>query len=454
MADTATDSTNDVQITDVGPSRKKLAITIPPETVEAKIAESIDTIAVEAAMPGFRKGHAPRALIEKKFGGAVRDEARNQLVAQAYSQAVESNALKVLGDPVGDLGESLAIERGKPLSFEVEVEVMPEFELPELDGLKVDKPVLEVTDEMVEEEIEKVKINEGTLEEQTKPAKGDYLTGHAIMRDADGNEHYNIEGAVVQIPTEENEPAGMILGLMVDDFSKQMGSPAPGDTFTIKTTGPDQHEIEGVRGAELTITFRVDRADRIIAAEMGPLLERFGFESEDDFKTAVRNRIESRVQIEQSSVMHQQVATHLLESVEMDLPERLTTQQAARLLERKRMELMHKGVEAAEIEKHIAELRAASSDAAGRELKLFFLLNAVAEKLDVNVTEAEVNGRIAQLAASNQVRPEQLRQDLIQSNRIGTVVQQIREHKALAAILEKAETTEMPAEEFKKKHAS
>jgi trigger factor len=454
MAELATDTLeNDVTITDAGPSRKKLAITIPAEAVEQKVGDSLDTIAVEAAMPGFRKGHAPRALIERKFGEAVLAEAKNQLIAQAYTQAVEANKLKVLGDPVGDLGDTLVLERGKPLSFEIEVEVVPEFELPELEGLKIDKPIVEVTDEMVDSEIEKILVNEGRLEELEKAAPGDYLTGHAVMRDDKGNEHYNIEGAVIQVPTKETGPKGMILGLIVDDFAKQIGLPKPGDNLTVKTTGPDQHEIEGVRNADLTITFRVDRADRIVPAEAGELLERFGFESEDQLKDVVRGRMEQRVQIEQMNVMHQQAAAQLLDKTEITLPERLTAQQAGRILDRKRVELMHRGVEPQEVEQHIAELRAGSADAAVQELKLFFLLNAIAEKMEVTVNEAEVNGRIAQLAASRQIRPEALRQELIQTNRVGTVVQQIREHKAMAAVLEKAEITELPADEFNKKHA-
>jgi trigger factor len=328
---------------------------------------------------------------------------------------------------------------------------MPEFELPELEGLDVDKPVIEVTDEMVDKEVDKILINEGTLEELEKPAKGDYLTGHAVMVDAEGTEHYNIEGAVIQIPTKEAGTKGMILGLLVDDLGKQVGLPKPGETVTVTTRGPEQDELEGVRGADLTITFRVDRADRIIPAKLDEIVTRFGFEIEDEFRNAVRTRMENRVQIEQMNVMHQQVANHLLANTEFELPERLTAGQAARILERKRVELMHQGLEPREVEQHIAELRTASTSAAQRELKLFFVLNAVAEKFAVTVNEGEVNGRIAQLAASHQQRPEALRQELIRTNRIGTVVQQIREHKAMAAVLDKAKITEISADDFNKK---
>lgn len=450
--DTATPNT--VTITDDGPSRKKIEIEIPAETVDEKVGGALDTLAAEAELPGFRKGRAPKRLLEKKFADLINREAKSELITSAYTEAVEANELKVIGDPIADGIEDIEVVEGQPLKFTFAVEVMPEFELPELEGLEVDKPILEVSDEMVGAEIEKILINEGSLEELEQAGPGDYVTGHAVMRDDQGNEHYNIEGAVIQVPTKEKGPKGMILGLIVDDFADQIGLPKPGDSLTVKTTGPEQHEIEGVRNADLTITFRVDRADRIVPAEIGELSERFGLESEDQLKEVVRTRMEQRVQVEQMNVMHQQVAAQLLEKTEIALPERLTAQQAGRILDRKRVELMHRGVEPQEVEEHIAELRAGSNNAAVQELKLFFLLNAVAEKMDVTVNEAEVNGRIAQLAASRQIRPEALRQELIQTNRVGTVVQQIREHKAMGAVLEKAKITEMPAEEFNKKHGS
>ena len=99
------------------------------------------------------------------------------------------------------------------------------------------------------------------------------------------------------------------------------------------------------------------------------------------------------------------------------------------------------------------EFHAGLSEQAARELKLSFILNKAAEDLEVRVEEAEVNGRIAQMAMERGARPDQLRQQLIQSNQVGAVVQQIREHKTIDAIIAKAKVEEMSAEDFKKKFA-
>lgn len=449
----STPSGNTVAITDAGPSRKKLTITIPADTVTARLRESYETLVHDAVLPGFRRGRAPRQLLEKRFGSTIRSETKNQLVASAYAEAVQSHELKILGDPSSDSLATIEIVEGKDLTFDLDVEVLPEFELPPLEGIAVRKPIIEVTDEMVAKELEKLQLNEGSLDPRESPEPGDYLTGHGIMTGPDGVEYYNIRGAVVQVPTPDKQGKGMILGIMVDDFAKQLGLPKPGETVTIKAKGPQNHEIERLRGADLTMTFQVERADRINPAEAATLALGFGFPSEDALKDEIRSRLEGRAKVEQVTLMRQQVARNLIDSTEIELPQKMTERQAERNLQRRRFELMYRGIDARHIEEQISDLRNASQSTASRELKLYFILHRAAEELKINVTEADVNARIAQMAAQRRERPEKLRQELIQSNQIGSVFQQVREHKTLDAVLAKAQVEDISAEEFEKKFA-
>ncbi len=451
MASTDTaERPNNVKVTDVGPSRKKLSIEIPPETVTEHLGSSIETLTAETELPGFRKGRAPRRLVEKRFGSTLRREARNQLVAQAYSKAVEENKLRVIGDPISEDLMKVEIEDGKPLSFEVEIEVLPEFELPSFDGIAVKKPKLEVTDEMVQKEVDRLLLNEGRLEPKEAPGKGDYLTGHATMVDESDEKFYDIQDAVVQIPADDKNGRGMILGVMVDDFGKQIGKPEVGKSFTVTTTGPENHENEKLRGRKLTITFNVARADEIIPATADEVAQRYGLENASKVSEVIRDRIQQRAAIEQQAAMRTQVARWLVENVSMEMPERVTAAQTGRNLERRRLELSYRGVDPQKIEEQLAELRAASNDAAVRELKLFFILDRAGEAMDVKVTEAELNGRVAQMAAMRGERPEKLRQELFARNQMGMVWTQIREHKTLDAIIAKAKVEEISLEDFNK----
>lgn len=448
---TATASPNSahkVSISDAGPSRKKIQITIPADEVSGKLKDSLDTLAVEAALPGFRKGKAPRNLVEKRFGGMVKSETKNQLVAAAYQAAVDEHKLKVVSAPESEELAKQDLEYGKDFTFEIEVEVMPEFELPSLDGIDVKKPLIEVPDSAIAEEINKIKINEGALESRDTAEPGDYLTGHGVMKGKDGTEFYNIKGCVVQLPTADKAPKGMILGVMVDDFTKQFGSPKAGDTATIKTKGPANHEVEAIRDADLTISFTVDRIDRIIAAPTEQVVKMLGMESEQQLKDAIKARLGQRVATQQQVAMRQQVAKYLTDNVKMELPAKMASYQAARILENRRMELMYRGVDAQKIEEHMAELRTASGTLAQRDLKLFFILHKASENLGVTVDENEINQRIAQMAWERNVRPDKLRAEIIQTNRVGAVYNQIREHKTMDSIIAKAKVEDLAVDKF------
>ena len=446
MSDNAT---NTVKIEDVGPCRKRISIDIPAATVDGHIENAFSSVAHEANIPGFRKGHAPRRLIEKRFGGYVKEETKSRLISSAYQEAISENELKVLSQPPSEALEGIEIEAGKPVHFEVEVEVMPEFDLPELKGIKVFKPDASLPEGMIKEEINKIAINEGSLDEREDSEKGDYLTGNAIMTDAEGTEHYNIEGAVVQIPAEGNE--GMILGVIVADLVKQVGTPKEGDKLTIKLTGPENHEVEALRGKDLTIAYEVVKVYRIVPAVMSDLVAKYGFNDEEQLEEMVSTQLSQRAEVQQQSVMRQQVTKHLTSEVSFDLPEGLTAQQAARNLERRRMEMMYRGVDQNEIEQQMAQLRGASSESAASELKLFFILNKVAESLDIQVDETEANAQIVQLAMQQGKRPEQVRDELIKSGQAQTLLQQIREHKTVDSILADAEIEEISADDFNKK---
>ncbi|CAN0591317.1 unnamed protein product, partial [Laminaria digitata] len=193
-----------------------------------------------------------------------------------------------------------------------------------------------------DEEIKKISINEGSLDEREDSDRGDYLTGNAVMTDKEGTEHYNIEGAVVQIPEEGDE--GMILGVIVPDFAKQIGTPKEGEKLTVKLTGPENHEVEAIRGKDLTVAYEITKVYRIVPAVISDLVAKYGFNDEEQLREMVTSQLTQRAEVQQQSVMRQQVTKYLTDHAEFELPEGLTSQQAARNLERRRMDLMYRGV--------------------------------------------------------------------------------------------------------------
>jgi trigger factor len=138
----------------------------------------------------------------------------------------------------------------------------------------------------------------------------------------------------------------------------------------------------------------------------------------------------------------------LVDSVDFPLPERLSAVQMARNLEMARMEMLQRGMEAEQVETRLAEMRAASEEDTKRRLKLFFILTRLAEEQGIQVSDAEVNGRIAAIAAQRGEAPQQLRQQLEQSGRLSELALSIREQKVVDRILDKAKFTEVPADKW------
>lgn len=440
-----------VKIEDVGPSRKRLTITIPADEVSESIETSFAGLASEAQLPGFRPGRAPRRLIEKRFGSAVRAEAKNQLVSSAFSKAVEANNLHVLGEPEGgDELQNLELEAGKAITFTVEVEVPPAFELPSLEGIEILRPIIEVKESDVNGQLERICINEGSLDPRDQAEAGDYCIGRGVMKNAAGDTILDIDGAVIQVPPADKGGKGAILGVAVDDFSKQIGSPKAGDVVRVSCTGPENHEDERIRGQALKAEFTVSQVNRILPATPDQLRERFGFADEAQLRESIRQRLDRRAEIEQQVAMRSQISAYFYDNVTMDLPQRLTAREAARNLERTRLDLLYRGVDAKTVEERMVELRARTADAAVRELKVFFVLARASQALQLQVTNEEIGGRIAQIAAERGMRQDQLVAELKQRNQLGLLAQQVLEHKTYDAILKKAKITDTPVDEFNK----
>jgi trigger factor len=441
-------SQHTITVEEAGPCRKKLIFEVKADHVDAMLQDSTSQIVGQASLPGFRPGKAPRKLIERKFGTAIKDEAKEKLIGQAYKQALEEHKLRVVGDPeAGEGMKDLELKQGEALQFTVEVEVVPEFALPPMSELTVRRPQLEVLDDEVQQQLNTLAANEGELQSKKDSAKGDYLVGHGVLRVPGKDDPiHDIEGSVVQVPDDGGK--GMVLGVMVEDFGAQLGTPKVGDTLTIKATGPEQHEIEEVRGQELEIDFTVNEINEVVPASMESLAQRMGVADEAALREAVSGQLEHQIRNKQQHAMRQQVASHLLKTIEFELPEKLTAQQSLRTLQRKQLDLQYQGVDANEIESHLAELRSASDESARRELKLFFVLDQVANEQNLQISEQEINGFIVQMAMSRGLRPEDVRKDLIDTGRVQQVARQIREHKALDLLLGQTTIEDLSVDEY------
>ena len=452
---TATAENFDIKVEDAGPARKRISVTIPAETVADRIQTQIGTLQSQAVLPGFRKGKAPKHLIQRRFGTAMQDETMQNLVREGYESAVQDNNLTILGEADVDGGiENLKIEEGKPFSYSVEVDILPEFDLPDFSGFEIIRPLLEVDDEHIDAEIERQCMRAGKadrIESNFEPM--DRMLG-AISVEAEGEDEpiFTHDQALVALPPEGE--AGQVLGLLLDDLNSSFNSAKVGDVVTMTTTGPDGHEREEFRGKNLKINYTIHLAERITPNTPEGLIEQFNLGSEEVLQEQIRLALEQRRDEEQASVLRQQALEKINEAIDIELPEKYSTQQIQRELDRMRQQMMTGGeMTPDEVEIKLAELRNEAEVGMRERTKSFFILQRLAMEFEIHVNESEINTRIADIAMQRGLRPDHVRSELAKAGQLPTIGGQVRDDKAADAVVAKMTIKEMPAEEWNAMHA-
>jgi trigger factor len=325
--------------------------------------------------------------------------------------------------------------------------VRPEFTLPDVSNLKVRKPKIEIRDENVDQAMRNLREQQGALVpvEDRGVQEGDYLFADV---------HIKVDGNVIahEHDTQLVSRSGKLVGIQVDDLPQQLAEMKPGETRTITAHAPDTHQSEALRGKDVQIEITLKDIKHLELAEINQaFLEDLGFENEQELRDALREQMEQKISDDIQHAMREQVNRNLLENTQFELPERLSTKQADRVVSRRAVNLMMRGVPREQVEANIEQLRGGAQEEAVRELKLFFILQKLAEQQGVDVDEAELNGRIAMLAAQRDERPERLKQEMSKDGTLLNMYLQLREEKAIDKVLAQAQVEEVNVEEGQKK---
>ncbi len=451
MTTTAAPIDFDIQVADTAPCAKRITLTIPAQAVNARLDAAFESFAAGAVVPGFRKGKAPRALLEKKVGESLGSEARQQLMSEAYQKAIESKSLRPISEPMQVEGTVIPeLARGKAFTFQVDIETLPDFEVKGAEGVSVKRPMVEIKDEHINGELLRQCYRFGTPSRIEGPFENlDRMVGKAVVtvEGRDGN-YFESENALCVVPAKEDEGKGALLGMIFEGLEAALLGKSVGSTIVVSVVGADAHEREELRGKKITVTYTVKEAERITPQEVSKLAEMFGLESEAMLREQVNDALEQRRDGEQRAAMREQVYETILDATDFEMPKKLGEMQVARTLEQQRYNLLSRGVDPEAAERRVAEMQSGSADAVRRKLKQFFIVGKLAEQFGVTVTEAELNGRIASLAQQQNVRPEVLRKDLEKNNRMGEVMHVIREAKVADRLLVNAKVEDVPADDW------
>lgn len=440
---------NTVTIEEAGPCKKKLIVEVPEESIKNAIDEQYETLRKEAAVPGFRKGRAPRRLLEKRFGKETTEQIKLKLLSGASDSAIKDNEINVLREPDIDF-EDIELPQDGPLKFDFEVEVRPEFDLPQLEGIEVNKTKLEVTDEQIDREIERLQRWSGAWvpRDDGQVHSDDQIIADVILKAEDAEEEEKLDNIEIFV-----RPNGFVGAIPVEKLDELLAGAKTGDSRQTSVEVAKTYFKEQYRGKKVDI--KIDIKD-IKWLKPVPLDENFfnrlGIGNENELRDTLTDTLRGRLEQQSRTQMSEQIYKYMLDNTDFDLPTDIVADQANTLLQRQYANLIRQGLPEEYLKEQMEQLQAASEQQAGQQLKTFFIMDKVAEKLNIEVTEEELNGHIAQLAIQRGQRPERLREDMMRDGSLSQFRLQVREDKCVAKLLESAKITEVkPEKETKKK---
>lgn len=442
----------EVDVSDAGTLRKRITVTVPRETIDEQQSEQFDELSREAQVPGFRRGRAPRELIVKRFGRDVGEQLKTEVLSRGYMAAIEKVDLKVIGDPemivTGDDGveravtveeafDTIAMPADGPMSFTCEVEIRPEFDLPVLEGFEIKKPVVEITEEDIQKQVDRIRAMQGTYEPVVGKAKEDDLIIADVKLSIDGKETKKEENVTLAARPQRVD------GVALEDLGKALVGKKAGDKVSIETKVGDEHPTAEWRGKAAQFDFVLHDVKRLALPEIDEtFLSSMGFESEEEFRGWVRDDMTARLGDAIRDGLRGQVRAYLQENTKVDLPTGLSHRQTDRVAELRKIDLRRRGVPDSEIDKHLDELRLEAQTEAVSDLKLFFIMEKLSEELDVHVGEDELNGQIALMAQRYNRRFDRMRDELAKGEGLTNLYLQMRDEKIIDLLITRAKIVE------------
>jgi trigger factor len=441
---------NTVKIEEAGPCKKKVIVEIPEEAIKNATDEQYETLRKEAMVPGFRKGRAPRRLLEKRFGKETSEQVKLKLLADAGDSAVKDSELDTLREPDIDF-ENIELPAEGPMKFDFEVEVRPEFDLPQLEDIPVTKTKLEVTDEQINREIEQLQKWSGiwTPREDGAIELEDQIIADAVLKADDVEEEEKLDNIDIHV-----RPNGFVGAVPVEKLDELLIGTKAGETKQTTIEVPKTYFREEYRGKKVDIKITIKDIKWLKPAALDEnFLNRLEVEDENELKEKIRDSLQSRLEGQVRTEMTEQIYTYLLDNTEFDLPLDVVAEHSTTLLQRQYSDLLMRGLPREKIEEQMSQLQAGSEQQAIQQLKTFFIMDKIADKLEIDVTEEEINGHIAQLAIQRGQRPERMREQMLRDGSLAQFRLQVREGKCIAKLLESAKITEKKAKKTAKKAA-
>lgn len=428
------------ELKEISPTRKQIDIEIEADAVRAVYDRISDNYARAATVPGFRPGHAPRAVVRSRFKDQIRTEVLRELLPNAVQEAIAEHNVAALGEPELNLDntEGLSQLGQKSISFNVNVDVLPEIKLGAYKGLEASRRTRPVKDEDIDPVIEHLRESSAALQpvEDRGASIGDTVTA-------------NFYGKFVNEPDAEPinvEDVDVILGGkgVVQEITDNLIGVQPDDQRTFSIDYPKDFSAKGLAGKLVEYTVKVSAVrikelpdvDDDWAQSLGDEIE-----SVDQLREKIRADLDAQARNEAEGNLRTELLRKLVEAHEFELPERLVAHQTEHRFESVVRDMIGQGIDPRNPELDWERARDSLKEQASYELRSSLLLEQIADTEEIEVSDQEIEDEINAIADNTRQTPQQVRDVLTKQGGERSIASRLRNRKALDFLVANAKVT-------------
>jgi trigger factor len=432
------------ELKEISPTRKQIDIEIEAEAVRKVYDRVSDQYAKAANVPGFRPGHAPRGVVRTRFKDQIRTELLRELIPDAVQKAIGEHNLEPLGEPELNLENNEGLDQlgQKPITFNVNVDVLPEINLGEYEGLEASRRTRPVKDEDVDRVIEQLRENSASLEpvEDRGAQVDDTVTA-------------NFHGTFVNEPEAEPinvEDVDVVLGGqgVVQAITDNLTGTKPDDERTFSVEYASDFSAKGLAGK--TVEYKV-KVNAVRVKELPQMDDEWAqslgsegdeIESLDQLKRKIHSDLEAQAAGEAEGAVRTQLLRKLVEAHEFELPERLVEHQTEHRFESIVRDMISQGVDPRNPQLDWEKARDSLKEQARYELRSSLLLEEIADEEKIDVSDQEIEDEINAIADASRQTPEQVRAVLTKQGGERSIAGRLRNRKALDFLVANAKVTD------------
>jgi trigger factor len=432
-----------VEIRDVGPCKKHIKVTVERKDIDERFGEHFNKLVHDSNVAGFRPGKAPRKIVERRFRKDVGEQVKTEVLLASLEQLAEENDVAPLSPP--DLNpEAIELPENGPMVYEFEVEVRPQFDLPDYKGLKLKRPVKTFTEADVDEAMRRLLAPHGQV--VPKP-EGNAQVGDVLVADVTTRLGERVLGTIKEAQYRVERQLAFKDGV-APKFAEQVRGANPGDRRAVDIKLSTAVADAGLRGQTVQATFDVKDVKTLRLPELThEFCHNFGVHSADQLRELIRTLLQRQLEHQQRRAAREQVLGQITAAADWQLPEDLLMRQARRAMQRRVMEMRGDGIPEEEIGKRVRLMEQDILQSTAQALKEHFVLQKIAETEKIEVNEDDLDDEIERIADQANESPRRLRARLEKEDMLDALTADMVERKALDLILDHAQYEDVPLDQ-------